>query len=55
MRGTNIAKHAMPKASKVVAYTRDAMLIFVPLGGLICFLFNPDAFNAFLAWMVGLF
>jgi hypothetical protein len=54
MRGTNIAKHATPKASKVVAYTRDAMLI-LPLGGLICFLFTPDAFNAFLAWMVGLF
>jgi hypothetical protein len=43
---------SMPKASKVFAYTRDALLIFVPLGVVLYFIFDPDAFNAFLAWIV---
>jgi hypothetical protein len=41
----------MPKASKVVAYTRDALLVLVPLGVLLYFIFDPDAFDAFLAWI----
>ena len=41
----------MPKSSKVVAYTRDALLIFVPLGVVLYFMFDPDAFDAFLAWI----
>jgi hypothetical protein len=45
----------MPEARKVVAYTRDLVLIFVPLGGLIYFLAYPDAFDAFLNWGLGLF
>jgi hypothetical protein len=42
---------SMPKASKVFAYTRDALLIFVPLGVVLYFIFDPEAFNAFLAWI----
>jgi hypothetical protein len=41
-RGPTIAKYAI-----------DALLIFAPLSGVMYFLFNPDAFNAFLAWLVG--
>jgi hypothetical protein len=44
----------MRRGSKVVAYTRDALLVFVPLGIVIYFLFDPDAFNTFLAWIAKL-
>jgi hypothetical protein len=43
---------SMPEARKVIRYTLDAALIFVPLSGMLYFLFNPAAFNAFLAWLV---
>jgi hypothetical protein len=33
-------------------YTLDAALIFAPLAGMLYFLFDPAAFNAFLAWLV---
>jgi hypothetical protein len=39
----------MRKGSKVLAYTRDALLVFVRLGIVIYFLFDPDAFDTFLA------
>jgi hypothetical protein len=42
----------MPPARTVAKYTLDALLIFVPLAVVIYFLFDPDAFNAFLAWLV---
>jgi hypothetical protein len=42
----------MPAARTIVKYTIDVLLIFVPLAGVIYFLFEPDAFNAFLAWLV---
>jgi hypothetical protein len=42
----------MAEGSKVFAYTRDALLIFVPLGVVLYFMFDPDAFNAVLAWIV---
>jgi hypothetical protein len=44
----------MLAARKTIAYIRDALLVFVPLGGLIYFLAFPDAFDAFLNWMVRL-
>jgi hypothetical protein len=42
----------MPPARTIVKYTFDALLILVPLAIVIYFLFDPDAFNAFLAWLV---
>jgi hypothetical protein len=42
----------MPAARTIVKYTVDALLIFVPLAAVTYFLFDPDAFNAFLAWLV---
>jgi hypothetical protein len=42
----------MPAPRKVIRYTLDAVLIFVPLAGMLYFLFDPAAFNAFLAWLV---
>ena len=43
----------MPAVRTIVKYAIDALLIFAPLSGIMYFLFNPDAFNAFLAWLVG--
>jgi hypothetical protein len=43
----------MPAARTIAKYAIDALLIFAPLSGVMYFLFNPDAFNAFLAWLVG--
>ncbi len=45
----------MPKARKAIAHTRDFLLVFAPLGGLMYFLVDPDAFNALLDWIVRLF
>ena len=41
----------MPPARTIVKYAIDALLIFAPLCGVMYFLFDPDAFNAFLAWL----
>jgi hypothetical protein len=41
-----------PKAFKIVIYTINLLLIFVPLGGMLYFMFDPDAFDAFLNWLV---
>jgi hypothetical protein len=41
----------MPKLPTAVRYTIDALLILVPLLGMTYFLFDPEAFNAFLAWL----
>jgi hypothetical protein len=43
---------SMPEPRKVIRYTLDAVLIFAPLSGMLYFLFEPAAFNAFLAWLV---
>jgi hypothetical protein len=43
---------SMPEPRKVIRYTLDAALIFAPLSGMLYFLFDPAAFNAFLAWLV---
>jgi hypothetical protein len=39
----------MPKSLKI---TLDVLLIVIPLAIVIYFLSNPDAFNAFLDWMM---
>jgi hypothetical protein len=39
-------------ARRIVKYAFDVLLIFAPLAAVIYFLFNPDAFNAFSAWLV---
>jgi hypothetical protein len=43
---------AMPATRTIVKYAVDMVLIFAPLSAAIYFLFDPDAFNAFLAWLV---
>ncbi len=41
-----------PKAFTIVIYMINLLLIFVPLGGMLYFMFDPDAFDAFLNWLV---
>jgi hypothetical protein len=40
---------------RYLAYARDVLLILIPLGGMSYFLAFPDAFDAFLNWMIRLF
>jgi len=40
------------KLPPAIKYTIDALLILVPLFGMMYFLFDPTAFNAFLAWLM---
>jgi hypothetical protein len=42
----------MPAPRTIVKYAIDVLLIFVPLSGVIYFLFDPQAFNACLDWLV---
>jgi hypothetical protein len=42
---------AMPKVRPAIRYGIDALLILIPLLGMTYFLFDPEAFNAFLAWL----
>jgi hypothetical protein len=42
----------MPKGWKAVRYGIDALLILVPLLGSLYFMFDPEAFNAVLAWLL---
>ena len=44
-----------PKNRKIIFYALDLLLIFVPLGGLLYFMFDPPAFDAFLDWTVSSF
>jgi hypothetical protein len=39
-------------ARRIIKYAIEALLIFAPLAAVLYFLFNPDAFNAFSAWLV---
>jgi hypothetical protein len=41
----------MLKLRPAIRYGIDALLILVPLLGMTYFLFDPEAFNAFLAWL----
>jgi hypothetical protein len=40
-----------PKQRSPIKYGIDALLIGVPLLGTTYFLFDPEAFNAFTAWL----
>ena len=40
---------------RYIAHARDALLILLPLGGMMYFLTVPTAFDSFLNWMIGLF
>ena len=42
-----------PKLRPAIRCRIDALLIVVPLLGMTYFLFDPEAFNAFTAWLVG--
>ena len=44
----------MPKLPPAIRYRIDALLILVPLLGMTYFLFDPSAFNAFMAWLMGI-
>jgi hypothetical protein len=41
-----------PMSRQIIKYAIDCILVFAPLGGILYFLFEPDAFNAFLDWLV---
>ena len=41
------------KLRPAIKYGIDALLIVVPLLGMTYFLFDPEAFNAFTAWLMG--
>jgi hypothetical protein len=41
----------MADASKAVRYSLEILAIAIPLAGLTYFLFDPDAFNAFMDWL----
>ena len=40
---------------KIIFYVLNVLVIFVPLGGMLFFMFDADAFDAFLNWKVRLF
>lgn len=42
---------AMPPR-QIIKYAIDIVLVVAPLSGILYFLFDPDAFNAFLDWIV---
>ena len=42
-----------PKLRPAIRYGIDALLVVVPLLGMTYFLFDPEAFNAFTAWLMG--
>jgi hypothetical protein len=41
----------MPTA-KTIRHILEVLAIVIPLGGMTYFLFDPDAFNAFLDWLM---
>jgi hypothetical protein len=42
----------MPESGKIVRYSLEILAIAVPLAAMTYFLFDPDAFNAFLDWLL---
>jgi hypothetical protein len=40
------------KSRSAIKYGIDALLIAVPLLGMTYFLFDPEVFNAFTAWLI---
>jgi hypothetical protein len=41
-----------PKLRPAIKYGIDALLVAAPLLGMSYFLFDPEAFNAFTAWLM---
>jgi hypothetical protein len=41
----------MATPAKIVRYSMEVLIILGPLLGVLYFLFDPDAFNAFLDWL----
>ena len=41
-----------PKAFAIIIYAINLLVIFVPLRGMLYFMFDPNAFDAFLNWLV---
>jgi hypothetical protein len=37
---------------QIIKYAIDAVLVIAPLSGILYFLFDPEAFNAFLDWLM---
>jgi hypothetical protein len=37
---------------QTIKYAIDCVLVIAPLSGVLYFLFDPDAFNAFLDWLL---
>jgi hypothetical protein len=50
-RGSRRIFDLMPDSSKIVRYTLEVLAIVTPLAGMTYFLFDPDAFNAFMDWL----
>jgi len=44
----------MASARTIARYSAEALAVLIPLGAVIYFLFDPDAFNASLAWLMRL-
>ena len=42
----------MPPPRQIIKYAIDIVLVVAPLSGILYFLFDPDAFNAFLNWLM---
>ncbi len=42
----------MPPPRQILKYAIDSVLVVAPLSGILYFLFDPDAFNAFLDWLM---
>jgi hypothetical protein len=43
----------MPNARKAARYGLEILAIAAPLAAMTYFLFDPDAFNAFMDWLIG--
>jgi hypothetical protein len=41
----------VPDARKAIRHTLEILAIAIPLAAMTYFLFDPDAFNAFLDWL----
>jgi hypothetical protein len=49
---TGLPKRLWAAKLRPIKYGIDALLVAVPLFGMTYFLFDPEAFNAFTAWLV---
>jgi hypothetical protein len=42
----------MPAPNKIIRHSLEVLAIALPLAAMTYFLFDPDAFNAFLDWLM---